>query len=101
MTAKVLISGREEFQQLAGKGAAWVGEMPQYAKRVEIRTVGAVTTIYKGWADYGTAESAEDWMIVKLTLDDTSGLDVVEGIAGGAVNLFSYAWTARAGHTYT
>lgn len=101
MIAKVLISGRDEFMQLAGKGSAWIGEMPQYAKRTELRTAGTVTTIYKGWADYGSAESASVWMIVKITLDEVSGLDVVEGIAGGEVNLFTFTWDGRVGHTYT
>lgn len=101
MNAKVLISGRAEFQQLAGKASAWVGEMPQYAKRIELRTVGAVTTIYKAWADYGSADSAAVWMIARVILDETTGLDVDEGIAGGAVNLFDFTWDGRVGHTYT
>lgn len=101
MNAKTLISGREDFVQLAGHGSAWVGEMPQYAKRTEIRTVGTVTTIYKGWAEYDSAESDPAWMIVKITLDELFGLDVVEGIAGGEVNLFSFTWAGRVGHTYT
>ncbi len=99
--ANILHTGKDDFHQLTGHASAWVGEMPQYAKRVELRTVGAITTIYKGWAEYGVAESALSWMIVKVTLDETTGLDVEEGIAGGDVNLFSYDWTGRAGHTYT
>ena len=101
MIAKVLISGRDEFRQLAGEASAWVGEMPQYAKRTELRTVGAVTTIYKGWADYGSAESTAAWMIVKIVLDETTGLDAEEGVAGGAVNLFTFTWTDRDTHTYS
>lgn len=99
--AKILLSGRDEAVQLAGEASAWVGEMPQYARRVEIRTVGAVTTIYKGWADYGSAESVAAWMISKITLDTTTELDVVDGIAGGSVNLFTFTWDGRAGHSYS
>jgi len=101
VSAKILIDGRDESVQLAGEASAWVGEMPQYAKRVEIRTVGSITTIYKAWADYGSTEAAQSWMIVKITLDTTTELDVVEGIAGGSVNLFIFTWTGRAAHSYS
>ncbi len=99
--AKILQSGRDEAVQLAGEASAWVGEMPQYARRVEIRTVGAITTIYKAWANYGSLENAQAWMIVKFTLDTTTELDVIEGIAGGSVNLFDFTWDGRAGHSYS
>lgn len=89
------------FRQNAGKGSAWVQEMGVYAKRVEIRTSGAITTIYKGWAEYGTAEAAGAWMIVKVTLDATVELDVIEGIAGGVINVFTFTWDGRAGHSYS
>ncbi len=99
--AETLIAGRDRVRQLAGEASAWVGEMPQYAKRTELRIVGAVTTIYKGWADYGSLESASAWMIVRIILDETTGLDVDEGIAGGAVNLFTFTWDGRAAHSYS
>lgn len=99
--AKTLIAGRDRVRQLAGEASAWVGEMPQYARRVEIRTVGAITTIYKGWADYGSAENATVWMISRIVLDSTTELDVDEGIAGGSVNLFTFTWDGRAGHSYS
>lgn len=99
--ANILRTGKDDFHQLTGHASAWVGEMPQYARRIELREVGDVTTIYKAWAEFGTSESADDWMIVKIVLDGTTGLDVTEGMAGGDVNLFNFAWTGRAGHTYS
>ncbi len=102
MSADILVQGKA-VRQLAGDASAWVDEMPQYAKRIELRTVGQVTTIYKAWAAYGTAESAASWMIVKITLDETSGLDVTEGLAGGVagIDAFAYSWDNRASHTYS
>ncbi len=99
--AETLIAGRDRVRQLAGEASAWVGEMPQYARRVEIRTVGAITTIYKGWADYGSSEGVAVWMISRIILDSTTELDVDEGIAGGSVNLFTFTWDGRAGHSYS
>lgn len=99
--SNLLHQGRTPYHQNAGKGSAWVQEMGVYAKRVEIRTVGDVTTIYKAWAEYGTLESAADWMIVQVILDASVELDVTEGIAGGVINEFTFAWTGRAGFAYS
>ena len=88
-------------QASVGPVGAWVNELPQYARRVESRTVGQVTTIYKGWAAYGTAESADAWMIQRTVIDESVELDVTDGLAGGVAGDFNYSWTGRAGHTYT
>ena len=88
-------------QASVGPMSQWVDTMPQYARRLELREVGAVTTIYKAWAAYGTAESSDGWLIVRLILDETNGLDLDEGIAGGAAGDFSYSWTNRASHSYS
>lgn len=100
-SASILIAGNTPGKQLVGEASAWVQEMPQYAKRIEGLTVGDVTTYYKAWAPYGTAEGDPDWMIVRLVLDVGTELEVTEGIAGGAVNLFNYSWAGRAGHAYS
>jgi len=97
----LLIAGKDAAHQLAGQGSAWVQDMGVYARRIEIRTVGAITTIYKGWAPYGSAEAAAVWMIARLILDATTELDVTDGIAGGVSNTFSFTWTGRAGHAYS
>lgn len=99
--AETLIAGRDRVRQLAGEASAWVGEMPQYARRIELLTVGSITTIYKGWADYGSSNSDQAWMIVQLILDQSVELDMTEGIAGGKVNLFTFTWDGRAGHSYS
>ncbi len=97
----LFIQGRGPNRQNAGHGSAWVQDMGVYAKRVEIRTVGAITTIYKAWAEYGTANSATSWMVAKVTLDATTELDVIEGIAGGVANVFNFTWDDRASHSYS
>jgi hypothetical protein len=99
--SEILIRGFDLNNQLVGPGGAWVSEMPQYARRIELRTVGSVTTIYKAWALYGTAESANAWLVVRLILDETSGLDVDEGVAGGSADTFAFSWDARASHSYS
>ncbi len=101
MSKNLLLQGREAAHQNAGDGSAWVQQMGVYAKRVDLTASGAITTIYKGWAGYGTAESAESWLIAKLVLDESSGLTVTEGVAGGVANKFTFSWTNRTGHTYS
>lgn len=88
-------------QASVGPVSSWVGEMPQYARRVESRTVGQVTTIYKGWAPYGSAEGDSVWMIQRTVIDETVELDVSDGLAGGEAGDFAYSWTQRASHTYS
>lgn len=100
-SAELLLEGRDGARQVAGRGSAWTQEMGVYAKRVEIRTSGAITTIYKGWAEYGSSEGSTSWMIAEVILDTTTELDVTEGIAGGVSNKFDFTWSGRAGHTYT
>lgn len=97
----VLFQGKGRVHQNAGSGSAWVQQMGVYARRVELTASGAITTIYKGWAEYGMEESADDWLIVKLVLDETFGLAVTEGVAGGQSNKFNFSWTNRTGHSYS
>ncbi|TDI73863.1 MAG: hypothetical protein E2O82_05110 [Betaproteobacteria bacterium] len=99
--AETLIAGRDRVRQLAGDASAWVQEMPQYARRVELLTVGDITTIYKAWAEYGSVNSDPAWMILQLLLDTSIELDMTEGIAGGVINVFTFTWDGRAGHSYS
>lgn len=99
--SSVLFQGKGRVHQNAGSGSAWVQQMGVYARRVELTVSGAITTIYKGWAEYGTEESADDWLIVKLVLDEASGLTVTNGVAGGQSNKFNFSWTNRTGHSYS
>jgi len=87
--------------QLAGDGSAWVNELPQYKKLTDLKTVGSITTIYNGWAAYGSAETSEVWMIQRIILDETTGLDASDLMAGGQVGDFSYRWDQRASHSYS
>ena len=90
---------------MVGPAAAWVEMMPQYTKRIEGRTVGNVTTFYKGWALPGTAESAATWLIERILLDVTTELDVTNELAGGnpadGDDPFRFTWDGRAGHAYS
>jgi hypothetical protein len=76
-------------------------EMPQYARRIEKRTVGSITTIYKAWAPLGSAEAADVWMVQKIVIDETVELDVTDGIAGGEAGDFAYNWIDRGAHVYS
>ena len=98
---EILQRGKDLNNQMVGETSAWVGEMPQYAKRVEIRTVAGVSTIYKAWAPYGSAEASSVWMVQRIVLDGTTELDVTDGLAGGEAGQFAYSWTGRAGHSYS
>ncbi len=99
-STEILLRGKDLNNQMVGEASAWVGEMPQYARRIEIRTVGDVTTIYKGWARYGSAEGDSVWMVQRLVLDSSTELDVDDGLAGSVAGVFEFSWTGRAGHTY-
>lgn len=101
--ADILIQGRDPVLQLAGPGAAWVNELPVYARRIEANTVGSITTFFKGWAPYGSAEGSAVWMVQRIVLDQTTELDLTDGIAGGVPGeaSFAFTWTGRAGHTYS
>lgn len=103
--SEILIRGKEGFNQLTGRHAAWVNLMAgSYQRRVEGRTVGSVTTYYFGWALPGVAEAATEWMVVRLILDVTTELDVSEQVAAAPFETdedpFQVSWTGRAGHTY-
>jgi len=97
---EILLRGKDMNNQMVGETSAWVGEMPQYARRIEIRTVGDVTTIYKAWAPYGSAEGSAVWMVQRIVLDSSTELDVDDGLAGGVAGAFGFTWTGRAGHSY-
>ena len=77
-----LIAGRDPAHQKAGDGSAWVQDMGVYARRVDLTVAGSITTIYKGWATYGTLETTLAWRIQKLVLDESSGLILTDGQAG-------------------
>lgn len=98
---EILFRGKGRNNQMVGDTSAWVGEMPQYARRIEARAVGSVTTFYKAWAPFGSAEGDAVWMVQRLVLDETVNLDVTDGIAGGVAGEFGFTWTGRAGHTYS
>jgi hypothetical protein len=98
---EILLRGKDINDQLVGEASAWINEMPQYARRIEIRTVGDITTIYKAWALYGSGEGDAVWMIQQIILDATTELDVTDGLAGGKAAVFTFTWTGRAGHTYS
>lgn len=97
----VLIRGKDRNNWVTGESSAWVGEMPQYARRIEGRTVGSITTYYKAWAPLGSAEGDSVWMVQQIILDKTVELDVSDGLAGGIPGDFRFSWTGRAGHTYS
>lgn len=98
---EILVRGKDLNNQMVGSTSAWVAEMPQYARRIETRTVLAVTTIYKAWAPLGSAEDAEVWMVQQIVLDEASGLDLTDGIAGGDAGQFAFTWDDRASHSYS
>jgi hypothetical protein len=88
-------------QASVGQMAQWVEQMPQYQKRIDIKVSGAVTTIYIGWAFYGAASSAAEWMIQRFVLDETDGLDATSELAGGSAGEFGFSWDDRASHSYS
>jgi len=98
---EILIRGKNLNNQMVGETSAWVSEMPQYARRIEKRTVGTTSTIYKAWAPYGSAEASSVWMVQQIVLDMSTELDCTDGLAGGEAGQFNYSWTGRAGHTYS
>jgi hypothetical protein len=98
---EILIRGKDLNNQMVGEASAWVGEMPQYARRIEGRTVGDVTTFYKAWAPYGSAEGAAVWMVQRVVLDTNTELDVDDGLAGGKAGEFTFTWAGRAAHSYS
>lgn len=97
-----LLRGKDLNDQMVGPASAWVSEMPQYARRLEKTVSGTVTTIYRAWALYGTAEGANAWMVqrIQITKSGTT-VDLTDGLAGGDAHQFAFSWTGRAGHTYT
>jgi len=95
--ADILLQGRGVHQN-AGQGSAWVQDMGVYQRKVELRTVDSVTTIYKGWAAYGSATADATWLIQRIILDDSQGLDVQDQSAGLD---FTQVWDSRASLTYT
>ena len=40
-------------------------------------------------------------MVARLILNETLGLDLDDGLAGGAAGVFGFSWTDRASHTYS
>ena len=103
--SEILIRGRGAFNQHLGRFASWTSLMPgSYQKRIEGRTVGSVTTFYFGFALPGVAEGTNEWMVVRLILDQTTELDVSETVAnapfGDDDDPFQVSWTGRAGHSY-
>ena len=101
MDKDFLHRGMNGANQMAGEVSAWVGEMPQYGGRTESRTVGLVTTIYKAWAPYGSATNAPVWMVQRIVIDETLGLDMTDELAGGVAGAFGFTWDDRATHTYS
>ena len=95
----LLLHVRDPAHQLAGDGSAWVQDMGVYARRLDLKEVGVVTTIYRGWADYGSDETNPLWRIQKIVLDETSGLTLTDGMAGDGD--FNEIWTDREGLSYS
>ncbi len=95
----LLLQGREQAHQKAGDGSAWIQQMGVYARRVNLDVVGAVTTIYKGWADYGSATSATVWRVQKIVIDETTGLILTDTQAG--TGAFDQIYDDRTSLTYT
>ena len=104
-SSRILHRGKDSYDQMVGPASAWVESMPQYTKRIEGRTVGNVTTYYKGWALPGTAEATAEWMVERILLDVTTELDVTNELAGGnpaqGDDPFRFSWSGRAGHAYS
>ncbi len=104
-SSRILIRGKESYDQMVGPASAWVDLMPQYRRKVELRTVGNITTIYKGWSLFGTLDATAEWMLQQIIIDVTTELDVTEGLAGGnpaqGNDPFNFTWTGRAGHAYS
>lgn len=99
---EILLRGKDLNNQMVGEASAWVGEMPQYARRIESVTVGQTTTFYKAWAPYGSAEGDSVWMVQRIVLTQSGqDLDLIDGLAGGEAGVFAFTWTGRAGHTYS
>jgi hypothetical protein len=98
---EILLRGKNLNNQMVGETSAWIAEMPQYVRRIERTTVGAVQTLYIAWAPYGTAAGAAGWMVQKLVIDKTTDLDITAEIAGGEAGQFAFTWTGRAGHAYS
>lgn len=82
MDTDLLVQGRNLAHQKAGDGSAWTQAMGVYARRMDLETVGAVTTMYKGWAEYGSLDSAPAWRIQKIIIDESNGLVLTDGQAG-------------------
>lgn len=70
-----------------------------FAKKTEIITVGAVTTIYKGFAQIGTLTSVAEWQISKTVVDETTNT-VVSVTWADSTDDFVNEWDERAGYTY-
>ena len=104
-SSRILVKGKDSFDQMVGPASAWIEAMPQYTKRIELRVVGVITTIYKGWALPGTLEATGQWLIEKIVLDETVGLDMTDELAGGnpaeGEDPFKFTWTGRAAHSYS
>ena len=99
MGSEILLRGKDLHNQNTGKGSGWVQDMGVYARRIELLEVGAVTTIYKGWAEYGSAENAAVWRMQKLTLDETAGFTLEDGQAGEGK--FNQIWDDRGSLSYS
>lgn len=95
----LLLQGRERAHQKAGDGSAWVQQMGVYTRRVNLDVAGSITTIYKGWADYGTATSAAAWRVQKIVLDETTGLILTDTQAD--TGAFNQVYDDRTSLTYT
>ena len=95
----LLLGGRDPAHQNAGDGSAWVQQMGVYARRLDLTVSGSITTIFKGWADYGTAEGSPAWRIQKIVLDESSGLTLTDGQAG--TGAFDQIYTNRAALSYS
>lgn len=95
----ILQRGQDLDNQYAGKGSGWVQDMGVYARRIELIEVGVVTTIYKAWAEYGSAESAAVWRMQRLVLDETVGFTLEDGQAGEGE--FNQIWDDRVSLSYS
>ena len=96
---EILIRGKGTDDQYAGKGSAWIQDMGVYARRVEIIEAAPITTIYKAWAEWGSADNAAVWRIQRIYIDESANFIMTDGQAG--TGSFTDVWDDRASLSYS
>lgn len=97
MPTDLLLQGRN-VQQLASDGAAWTMDMGTQKRIIEIIENGNITTMYKGFAPYGTPESQPAWRIQRIIMDENNDFELRDEIAGNGE--FDQIWDNRAALGY-